>query len=76
MAKKTRKRPYHPYEESILRTMISSRKQLTPSQAAEIIGIHAVTAKKKMLLLQKKKLLLLRKRGNRNYFKLNREKFE
>ncbi len=74
--KKTRKRPFHPYEESILRTMNSSKKQLTPSQAAEIIGIHAVTAKKKMLLLQKKKLLLLKKRGNRKYFRLNRDEFE
>jgi len=76
MTKRTRKRPFHPYEESILRTMISSRKQLTSSQVAKIIGIHAVTAKKKMLLLAKKKLLLLKKRGNRKYFKLNKDEFE
>ena len=72
---KNKKRPFHPYEESILRVLNSSRRQLTPTQAAEIIGIHAVTAKKKMLLLAKKRLLLLKKRGNRNFFKINRDRF-
>ena len=72
---KNKKRPFHPYEESILRALNSSRKQLTPTQVAEIIGIHSVTAKKKMLLLAKKRLLLLKKRGNRNYFKINRSRF-
>ena len=72
---KDKKRPFHPYEESILRTLNSSRIQLTPTQVAEIINIHSVTAKKKMLLLAKKRLLLLKKRGNRNYFKINRNQF-
>ena len=72
---KIRKKPFNPYEESILRTLNRSRKQLTPTQIAQIIGIHSTTAKKKMLLLAKKRLLLLKKRGNRKYFKLNREKF-
>ncbi len=74
MSKK--KRPFHPYEESILRTLNSSKKQLTASKAAKIIGIHSVTAKKKMLLLAKKNILLLKKRGNRKYFRLNRDKFK
>ncbi len=73
--KKTEKRPFGPYEESILRTLNTSRKQLTPTQAAQIIGIHSATAKKKMLLLAKKRLLLLKMRGNRKFFKLNRDKF-
>lgn len=72
---KNKKRPFHPYEESILRTLNNSRKQLTATQIAKLIGIHSITAKKKMLLLAKKKLLLLKKRGNRNYFKINREQF-
>ncbi len=72
---KNKKRPFHPYEESILRTLNSSRRQLTATQAAELIGIHSATAKKKMILLVKKKILLLKKRGNRNYFKINRNKF-
>lgn len=69
------KRPFHPYEESILRALNSSRKQLTPTKVADIVGIHPSTAKKKMLLLAKKKFLLLKKRGNRNYFKINRNQF-
>ncbi len=72
---KDKKRPFHPYEESILRAINSSRRQLTATQTAELIGIHSVTAKKKMLLLAKKRLLLLKKRGNRNYFKINRDQF-
>jgi len=72
---KIKKRPFNPYEESILRTLNDSRKQLTPTQLAQIIGIHSTTAKKKMLLLAKKRLLLLKMRGNRKFFKLNRDKF-
>ncbi len=69
------KRPYHPYEESILRTLHKSRRQLTPTKIAKTIGIHPVTVQRRIKNLTKRGMLIHQKRGNRRYYRINSKKF-
>ena len=69
------KRPYHPYEESILRTLYGSRRQMTPTKIAKAIGIHPVTAQKRMKRLMEKGMVTGNKRGKRRYYRINLKKF-
>ncbi len=75
MVKKIGKRPYHPYEESILRTLYKSRQQLTPTRISRLVGIHPVTAQKRMERLRKRNLVSSKKRGKRKYYRINLGKF-
>lgn len=69
------KRPFHPYEESILRALNDSVVDLTPTEIATVVGIHQVTVKNQIKKLQKKGYVIVEKVGNRMYCKINREKF-
>ncbi len=75
MAKNIRRRPFHPYEENILRTLYKSNRSLTPTRIADIIGIHPVTAKKRINELKRRKFIICDDRGKRRYCKINKKRF-
>ena len=76
MAKQIKRKPFHPFEESILRTLNKSRRELTPTQIARKIGIHPVTAKNRINILTRKRLIKCATVGKRRYCKINRKKFK
>ncbi len=75
MARKIRQRPFHPFEESILRTLNKSRKQLTPTRIADIVRIHPVTAQNRIRSLSRRGFVIVDNRGNRKLVRINRKKF-
>ena len=75
MARKIKRRPFHPFEESILRTLNKSRKQLTPTRIADIVRIHPVTAQSRIQSLRARGFVIVDKRGKRRLVRINRRKF-
>ena len=77
MARKIKKKPFHPYEDSILRTLNKSQRNLTPTKIARIIGIHPITAKKRIVELERRGFIKCKKGGEKKLLcKINRKKFK
>ena len=69
-------RPFHPYDESILRTLNQSKIDLTPTEISKINHIHSVTARTRIKRLEEAGFVLCRGFGNRKYYRINKEKFK
>lgn len=73
--KNIEKKPFHPFEESILRTLDKSLKDRTPTEMAKMLGIHPETAQNRLKILENQHYVFSQKVGNRKYYRINREKF-
>lgn len=62
-----RKKPLHPFDKVILRALVRTRVQVTPTQISKVVGIHPVTAQKHIKSLGRRGALKSTKRGNRTY---------
>lgn len=68
-----KKKPLHPYEEAIVRMLRRTRAEMTPTEIGKRLGIHPVTAKKRILRLEKRQWVKCDKVGNRRYCSLIRK---
>ena len=64
-----RKKPLHPFDKVILRALVRTKIQVTPTQISKAVGIHPVTAQKHIKYLRGRGVLKAKKKGNRTYVK-------
>lgn len=62
-----KRKPLHPIDKEILRSLLRSKIKVTPSQISRAIGIHPLTAQKRIDKLVKEELIKCKKEGNRTY---------
>lgn len=67
-------RRLHPIDKEILRALMGSKIKVTPSQISKSIGIHPVTAQKRIKELVKINLVKCKLKGNRKYCRINMPK--
>lgn len=61
------KKPLHPIDKVILKALVRTRLQVTPTQISKAVGIHPVTAQKHIKYLKSRGVLKSKKTGNRTY---------
>lgn len=65
-----KKKPIHPIDFAILRSMKGLKLRVTPTKIARNIGVHPMTVKNRLIQLRKKHLVDSIQRGNRLYVKI------
>lgn len=63
------KKPLHPIDKVILKALVRTKLEVTPTQISKAVGIHPVTAQKHIKSLKSRGALKSNKTGNRTYVK-------